>query len=46
MAFETIVKRQIDKLKQPSIKCVDMVLVEMTNIVRKCAEKVGYACGG
>ena len=40
MAFETIVKRQIEKLKQPSMKCVDMVVTELTNVVRHCASKV------
>ena len=40
MAFETIVKKQIEKLKSPSLKCVDMVVQELTNVVRKCTEKV------
>lgn len=40
MAFETIVKKQIDRLKEPSLKCVDMVVTELTNVVRKCTEKV------
>lgn len=41
MAFETIVKTQISKLKAPSLKCVDMVVQELTNVVRKCTDKVG-----
>lgn len=40
MAFETIVKKQIDRLKEPSLKCVDMVVTELTSVVRKCTEKV------
>uniref|UniRef100_A0ABM0LYJ9 dynamin GTPase n=1 Tax=Saccoglossus kowalevskii TaxID=10224 RepID=A0ABM0LYJ9_SACKO len=40
MAFETIVKRQIARLKEPALKCVDMVVSELTNVVRKCGEKM------
>ncbi|XP_064649938.1 dynamin-1-like isoform X3 [Lineus longissimus] len=40
MAFETIVKRQIEKLKEPSIRCVDMVVSELSNVVRKCTDKM------
>ena len=40
MAFETIVKKQIQRLKEPSLKCVDMVVTELTSVVRKCSEKV------
>ena len=40
MAFETIVKKQIQRLKSPSLKCVDMVITELTNVVRKCSDKV------
>ena len=45
MAFETIVKKQIYKLKEPSLKCVDMVVTELTNVVRKSTEKVRVARG-
>ena len=45
MAFETIVKKQIGKLKEPSLKCVDMVLNELTNVVRKITENVSDAVG-
>jgi len=44
MAFETIVKKQIEKLKQPSLKCVDMVVMELTNVVRSLAENVSHPC--
>ena len=40
LAFETIVKKQIQKLLEPSLKCVDMVVQELTNVVRKCTDKV------
>jgi len=40
MAFETIVKKQIEKLKEPSLASVDMVVTELTNVVRTCTEKV------
>lgn len=40
LAFETIVKKQIRKLKEPSLKCVDLVVTELTALVMKCAKKV------
>lgn len=40
MAFEAIVKRQIDKLRTPAVKCVDLVMSELTNVIKKCASKV------
>lgn len=40
MAFEAIVKKQISRLKEPSIKCIDLVIQELTNVVRMCSEKV------
>ncbi|XP_065119276.1 dynamin-2 isoform X6 [Paramisgurnus dabryanus] len=40
LAFETIVKKQIRKLKEPSLKCVDLVLSELTTLVRKSANKL------
>ncbi|MEQ2177835.1 Dynamin-2 [Goodea atripinnis] len=39
MAFEAIVKKQIVKLKEPSIKCVDMVIQELINTVRQLREE-------
>uniref|UniRef100_A0A671MFD9 Dynamin-2 n=1 Tax=Sinocyclocheilus anshuiensis TaxID=1608454 RepID=A0A671MFD9_9TELE len=41
LAFETIVKKQIRKLKEPSLKCVDLVVSELTTLVRKSANKLG-----
>ena len=40
MAFEAIVKKQIDRLRSPAIKCVDMVMAELISIVKKCTGKV------
>jgi len=40
MAFEAIVKKQIARLKEPSIKCIDLVVQELTNVVRMNAEKM------
>uniref|UniRef100_A0A8D2IVK0 dynamin GTPase n=1 Tax=Varanus komodoensis TaxID=61221 RepID=A0A8D2IVK0_VARKO len=41
MAFEAIVKKQILKLKEPSLKCVDLVVSELAMVIKKCAEKLG-----
>ncbi|KPP67531.1 dynamin-2-like [Scleropages formosus] len=40
LAFEAIVKQQILKLKEPSLKCVDLVVTELSALVQKCTEKV------
>ncbi|XP_076866227.1 dynamin-2 isoform X6 [Brachyhypopomus gauderio] len=40
LAFEAITKKQIHRLKEPSLKCVDMVVVELTTMVQKCAQKL------
>ena len=40
MAFESIVKEQIERLKTPAIMCVDMVINEINGIIKKCTEKV------
>lgn len=40
MAFDAIVKGQIARLKEPSLKCVDLVVQELTNVVRNCTLKV------
>ena len=40
MAFEAIVKKQIIKLKDPCLKCVDLVVTELVTLIRKCTEKV------
>lgn len=40
MAFEAIVKKQVIKLKDPCLKCVDLVVTELVTLIRKCTEKV------
>jgi dynamin GTPase len=40
MAFEAITKKQISYLKEPVLKCVDLVVFELSNVVRMCAEKM------
>ena len=40
MAFEAIVKKQITRLREPSLKCIDLVVAELSNVVRMTAEKV------
>uniref|UniRef100_A0AAY4C640 Dynamin-2 n=1 Tax=Denticeps clupeoides TaxID=299321 RepID=A0AAY4C640_9TELE len=46
LAFEAIVKKQIVKLKEPCIKCIDLVIQELINTVRDCTNKVqrGVLC--
>ncbi|XP_046872839.1 LOW QUALITY PROTEIN: dynamin-2-like [Hypomesus transpacificus] len=41
LAFEAIVKKQIVKLKEPCLKCIDMVIQELVNVVRQCTNKLG-----
>uniref|UniRef100_A0A0K0CV33 dynamin GTPase n=2 Tax=Strongyloidea TaxID=27829 RepID=A0A0K0CV33_ANGCA len=43
MAFEAIAKKQIARLKEPSLKCVDLVVNELANVIRQCAECEQYA---
>jgi dynamin 1/3 len=40
MAFEAITKRQIGGLKEPVLKCIDLVVVELSNVVRMCTDKM------
>lgn len=40
LAFDAVVKKQISKLKEPSIKCVDLVVNELGNVIRKCTIKM------
>ncbi|XP_016150783.1 dynamin-2 [Sinocyclocheilus grahami] len=41
LAFEAIVKKQIIKLKEPCLKCIDLVIQELINTVRHCTNKLG-----
>ena len=40
MAFEVIVKNQIRKLMDPSIKCIDMVMTELLELIKQCGNLV------
>ncbi|KAM9769110.1 dynamin-2 isoform 4-T4 [Menidia menidia] len=40
LAFEAIVKKQVIKLKDPCLKCVDLVVTELITLIRKCTEKL------
>ncbi|XP_051906362.1 dynamin-1a isoform X2 [Hippocampus zosterae] len=40
LAFEAIVKKQIQKLKEPTLKCIDMVVNELTFTIQKCSQKL------
>lgn len=42
MAFEAIVKKQISQLKEPILKCIDLVVQELSTVVRLCTEKVTF----
>ncbi|XP_076314963.1 dynamin-1-like isoform X1 [Tachypleus tridentatus] len=40
LAFEAIVKKQIERLQEPSLKCVDLVVNELGKIIRNCTVKM------
>ncbi|KAG9511385.1 Dynamin, partial [Fragariocoptes setiger] len=40
MAFDAIVKGQIAKMREPSLKCVDLVVQELGNVLRRCSERM------
>ena len=40
MAFEAIVKTQLEKLMKPALKCVDLVSSELGEVIQKCGEGV------
>lgn len=42
MAFEAIVKKQIAQLKEPILKCIDLVVQELSSVVRISTEKVSH----
>lgn len=39
-AFDVLMKRQIARLLEPSLMCVDMVSTELGAIIQKCSEGV------
>ena len=42
-AFEVIVTKQITNLTEPSLKCVDMVVQELTSVIKQCSDAVSAA---
>ncbi|CAH8497538.1 unnamed protein product [Heterobilharzia americana] len=40
LAFETITRKQIDKMKIPSLKCADLVVAQLTEIVHACTARM------
>ena len=42
-AFEAIVKSVVNKLREPSQECVDLVVVELNKVVHKASAKVPAA---
>lgn len=40
MAFEAIVKKQIAQLREPILKCIDLTVQELSNVVRICTDKM------
>lgn len=40
MAFEATVKKQIEKLKGPALIAVDLVVTELTSVIRNTGERV------
>merc|ERR1719334_491562 len=40
MAFEAIAKKQIDRMREPALKCVDLVVQELSNVIRVVTEKI------
>ena len=39
-AYETIVRKQIMQFEAPCLICVDLVVMELNNVIKKCMEKV------
>uniref|UniRef100_A0A0X3P4Y2 dynamin GTPase n=1 Tax=Schistocephalus solidus TaxID=70667 RepID=A0A0X3P4Y2_SCHSO len=39
-AFDVIVREQISRLKEPSFRCVDMVVTKLSEVVHKCSTKL------
>ncbi|KJE93251.1 dynamin 1 [Capsaspora owczarzaki ATCC 30864] len=39
-AFEAIVRKLIELMRDPSLKCVDLVVTELGNVVTQCAERL------
>lgn len=40
LAFDAIVKTQIIRLREPSLKCVDLVIQELGNVLKQCTARL------
>lgn len=40
LAFDAIVKTQITRLREPSLKCVDLVIQELSAVLKKCTDRL------
>ncbi|KAG5452576.1 Dynamin- GTPase protein [Clonorchis sinensis] len=40
LAFETITRKQIEKMKVPSVKCADLVVNQLTEVVHACTSRM------
>ncbi|PAA83032.1 hypothetical protein BOX15_Mlig016602g3 [Macrostomum lignano] len=40
LAFETVVRQQIGRLKEPTLRCVELVTAELGSVVHKCAHEM------
>lgn len=45
VSFELLVKRQIRRLEEPSLRCVELVHEEMQRIIQFCGTEVGMEYG-
>lgn len=42
VSFELLVKRQIRRLEEPSLRCVELVHEELQRIIQHCGTHVSY----
>lgn len=40
LAFDAIVKTQISRLREPSLKCVDLVIQELGSVLKQCTSRL------
>ena len=43
VSFELLVKRQIKRLEEPALRCVELVHEEMQRIIQHCGTQVGVS---
>jgi len=44
ISFELLVKRQIKRLEEPSLRCVELVHEELQRIIQHCGAQVSFVC--